>query len=46
MTKIESYGIIQQDQPKSDLGFNIEKFHRKGYVKISSEYKQNGEEDT
>ena len=29
MTKIESYGIIQQDQPKSDLGFIIEKFHGK-----------------
>ena len=32
--------IIQQDQPKSDLGYNIEKFHRKGYVKISSGYNQ------
>ena len=41
MTKVESYGIIQQDQPNSDLEFNIEKFHRKGYVKISSEYNQN-----
>ena len=41
MTKVESYGIIHQEQPNSDLEFNIEKFHRKGYVKISSEYKQN-----
>ena len=41
MKKIESYGIIQQDQPKSDLEFNLEKFHRKGYVKISSGYNQN-----
>ena len=41
MTKVESYGIVQQDQPNSDLELNIETFHRKGYVKISSEYKQN-----
>ena len=41
MTKVENYGIIHQEQPNSDLEFNIEKFHRKGYVKISSEYKQN-----
>lgn len=40
MTKVESYGIIQQEKPNSDLEFDIEKFHRKGYVKISSGFKQ------
>lgn len=40
MTKVEGYGIIQQEKPNSNLEFDIEKFHRKGYVKISSGYNQ------
>ena len=29
MTKVESYGIVQQDQPNSDLELNIENFIEK-----------------
>ena len=45
MTKVESYGIVQQDQPNSDLELNIEKFHRKGYVKYLLNINRRIEED-